>query len=133
MSGCGSDEEVQRDLVLGRGAGREFLMAQKRERRQREMAGIRSERCSRGESMAFEHMAESMGISQRSLCERLVISPGNKVKLVFDVIVLSSIVYTAIAMPVKVSIRVEFADGLDALVDFLFWIDVVLQVSPRRP
>ena len=64
---------------------------------------------------------------RRTWRERLVISPTSRPKLAFDMIVLSSILYTAISIPVKMSLRVHFAEALEVCVDVLFIADVVLQ------
>lgn len=64
------------------------------------------------------------GEQEKTLLERLVIHPSSRPKLAFDLLVMTGIVYTAIVMPVKISLNLDFAEWLELAIDLIFIIDI---------
>ena len=89
-----SDEHSLLDYVRS-GAGRRYVSSQR-------LRGISSAAFVRAEDGSGQTSPSSARLFS-SQCDRLVISPKSRWKLTFDLFVLLSIVYTAIAMPVKAS------------------------------
>jgi len=72
--------------------------------------------------------------------DRWVIHPNNGFKSFFDLIVVFAVLYTSFTLPMKLSFRLNFATELDAFIDVLFILDVILQFfhgythqASRRP
>jgi len=67
------------------------------------------------------------GIERPTGWNRLVIHPNNRVKGVFDMIIIVCVIYTSIVAVIKVSYRVEFLDTVDVALDVIFIIDILVQ------
>ena len=59
--------------------------------------------------------------------DRLVIRPGNRLVMMFDLLVAVCVLYSSVAAPMKVAYRATFLEELEVLFDVLFSLDMALQ------
>jgi len=58
---------------------------------------------------------------------RLVIHPKRRWKGAFDIFIVICVIYSSVVAPVKVTYNVEFLTGLDAFLDVVFVLDILVQ------
>ena len=59
--------------------------------------------------------------------DRLVIRPGNRLVMMFDLLVAVCVLYSSVAAPMNVAYRATFLEELEVLFDVLFSLDMALQ------